>query len=44
MKPLKKGTYKGLLRQNGFYADLYNSQFVESNLKKNKLKKVDVFG
>jgi ATP-binding cassette subfamily B protein len=30
---VEKGTYKELLKQNGFYADLYNSQFVELNLK-----------
>jgi len=24
---IEKGTHKGLLAQNGFYADLYNSQF-----------------
>ena len=26
---VEKGAYKGLLKQNGFYTNLYNSQFVE---------------
>ena len=30
---IEKGTHKELLKQNGFYADLYNSQFVGLNLK-----------
>lgn len=30
---VEKGTHKELLKQNGFYADLYNSQFVGLNLK-----------
>jgi len=29
---IEKGTHKELLKQNGFYADLYNSQFVGLNL------------
>ncbi len=31
---VEKGTHKELLKQNGFYADLYNSQFVGLNSKK----------
>ncbi|HAJ33677.1 MAG TPA: ABC transporter [Candidatus Atribacteria bacterium] len=31
---IEKGTHKELLKQNGFYADLYNSQFVGLNSKK----------
>ena len=30
---VEKGTHQELLKQNGFYADLYNSQFVGLNLK-----------
>jgi len=30
---VEKGTHQELLQQNGFYADLYNSQFVGLNLK-----------
>lgn len=30
---IEKGTHQELLKQNGFYADLYNSQFVGLNLK-----------
>ena len=29
---IEKGTHEGLLKQNGFYADLYNSQFRGANL------------
>lgn len=31
---IEKGTHKELLSQNGFYADLYNSQFALSDLEK----------
>jgi len=30
---VEKGTHQELLQQNGFYADLYNSQFVGLNRK-----------
>lgn len=30
---VEKGTHQELLQQNGFYADLYNSQFVGQNRK-----------
>lgn len=29
-KVIEKGTHSDLLRLNGFYADLYNSQFTEN--------------
>ena len=32
---IEKGTHKELLKNNGFYADLYNSQFVVLNLEEN---------
>lgn len=31
---IEKGTHKELLKKNGFYADLFNSQFVGLNIKK----------